>query len=446
MALTGLQIQKLLPGTNCRECGSNTCLAFAMKLAAKKAELAACPYASDEAKRVLGEAGEPPVRSVGLGPDGKLVTGGETVLYRHEKTFVNRTIIAVAVPADAPEAEFDRALEAIRAYRFTRVGETFGIDMIALDDRGGDATGFTARAGRAFELCGLPLVLRSDRAEVLAAAAGVLKGSGSVLAPVGPADPRILADAARNAHCALALTAPDLDSLAALAGELREGGINALLLNFSTHSLLEKFQTNSIARRAAIMDNIKSLGLPFISFIDDADLLDGAARAVTGIAKYDGVIVLPSFDPALIAPLMTLRQNVFTDPQKPIQVEPKLYPIGEPGPDSPVFVTTNFSLTYFVVSAEIENSGISAWLLVPECEGMSVLTAWAAGKFGATSIAKFIREEGIEEKIMRRDIIIPGYVAQISGELEEALPGWKVLVGPQEASDLESYVKAHVKA
>jgi acetyl-CoA decarbonylase/synthase complex subunit gamma len=158
--------------------------------------------------------------------------------------------------------------------------------------------------------------------------------------------------------------------------------------------------------------------------------------------KYGGICVLPEFDASLVCALMTLRQNIYTDPQKPIQVEPRIYAVGDPDEKSPVFVTTNFSLTYFIVSGEIENSGTSAWLVVPECEGMSVLTAWAAGKFSGASIGKFIKDTGLEKNVDTRELVIPGYVAQISGELEEALPGWKVLVGPQEAGDIESFVKA----
>jgi acetyl-CoA decarbonylase/synthase complex subunit gamma len=240
------------------------------------------------------------------------------------------------------------------------------------------------------------------------------------------------------------LTAPNLDQLTAVATEIKAQGFNDLLLQFSTHSLAEQFQTNSIARRAALKDGIKALGYPTLRFIETGNLLDDTMEAVNEITKYGGLCILPEFDAAQMASLMTLRMNIFTDPQKPIQVEPKVYPIGEPKADSPVFVTTNFSLTYFIVSGEIENSGVSAWLVVPECEGMSVLTAWAAGKLSGLSIAKFIKESGFEKQVTRRELVIPGYVAQISGELEENLPGWKVLVGPQEAGDLESFVKSRL--
>ena len=215
-----------------------------------------------------------------------------------------------------------------------------------------------------------------------------------------------------------------------------------MLLQFPSLSLAEQFQINTTARRAAIKDNFKPLGYPGLHFVPAGDLLGNTVSALNDICKYGGICVLPEFNPAQLATLLTFRLNLFTDPQKPIQVEPKLYPIGEPKPDAPVFVTTNFSLTYFIVSGEIENCGLSAWLLVPECEGMSVLTAWAAGKFSGAVIGKFAREIGLNDLVTSRQISSPGYVSQISGELEESMPGWKVRVGPQEVADLESFIRA----
>ena len=442
MALTGLQIQKLLPKTNCRECGSNTCMAFAMKLAAKKAEIAECPYASEEAIQVLGAASEPPVRGIALGPERMLKLGEETVLYRHEKTFFHQTAIAVNVNDTDSPSTIEETLAAIRDYRLDRVGETFRIDMAAVTQRGLDVNGFAALAAKAWKMTALPLVIRGESPEALNAAARAVKGSRSVLAAATPDTlDELHKIAAENDHV-LAVTAPDLDSLYRSAAKLRDIGFQDILLQFQTSSLAEQFQTNSAIRRAALKDAVKPLGYPFLRFLHDADdLLKIAAGAITEIDKYGGICVLPVFDPALMATLMTLRLNIYTDPQKPIQVEPRVYPIGEPRSDSPVFVTTNFSLTYFTVSGEIENSGTSAWLVVPECEGMSVLTAWAAGKFSGASIAKFVKEVALEKQVTTREIVIPGYVAQISGELEENLPGWKVLVGPQDAADIESFVR-----
>lgn len=441
MALTGLKIQKLLPKTNCKECGSNTCLAFAMKLAAKKADLAACPYVSEEAKQILGAAAEPPVKGIALGPERALKLGEETVLYRHEKTFVNQTALAVNVNDTDSTESIEATLKAIKDYSLERVGEILTLDMVAVTHQG-DAAAFTALAKKAWAATGKPLVLRSSDAEALAAAAAAVRGSHSLLASATPASVEKLWPVARDNEHALAVTAPDLNALVGLTAKIKAAGFNDLVLDFQTHSPAERFQTNFLARRAALKDNCKPLGYPSLYFVTAKNLLEGAVEAVNEISKYGGVCVLPAFDAAWLAALMTLRMNIYTDPQKPIQVEPKLYPIGEPTPESPVFVTTNFSLTYFIVSGEIENAGISAWLVVPECEGMSVLTSWAAGKFSGATVAKFCQEIDLDAQVKSRQIIIPGYVAQISGELEENLPGWTAVVGPQEAGDLESFIKA----
>jgi acetyl-CoA decarbonylase/synthase, CODH/ACS complex subunit gamma len=446
MALTGLQIQKLLPQTNCKECGANTCLAFAMQLAAKKADLSKCPHASEEAKRILGAASEPPVKLIELGADGSLKLGEETVLYRHEKSFVHRTALAVNINDTDSLEEIESTLKEIRDYKLVRSGEEMGIDMVSVTEKSGLPESFLRLAQQAWNATRKPLVLRSSNPEMLIGAARAVQGSRSVLASATVESADSLRLAARECGHALAITGEDLNAIVPLATKLKQDGFCNLLLDYRTGSLPEQLQTNSIARRAALKSGMKSLGYPGIKFLEakgrEEDLWDLTAAAVTEICKYGGICVLPSLDPAQLVILFTLRLNLYTDPQKPIQVEPKLYAIGEPGPDSPVFITTNFSLTYFIVSGEIENSGISSWLLVPECEGMSVLTAWAAGKFSGGTIGKFAKSIGLDDRVTNREIVIPGYVSQISGELEENLPGWKVLVGPQDAGDIESFVKA----
>lgn len=442
MALTGLQIQKLLPKTNCKECGSNTCLAFAMKLAAKRAELSACPYASEEAKKVLGAAAEPPVKIIELGKDKSVKLGDESVLYRHEKTFVNKTVIAVNINDTDPAQTIDTVLDNVKNYVLERVGETLRIDMVAVTHTSGDAQRYIDLVKKCWATVQKPMILRSPDAEALIAAGRAVPDSRSVLYQADEASADKLVEAAKEQDHALVVTAPDVNGLVALTSRLKESGFDRLILQFPTMSLAERFQINSIARRAAIKDAFKPLGYPGIHFVPGDDLLENTVSALNEICKYGGICVLPRFDTAQLATLLTFRLNLFTDPQKPIQVEPKLYAIGEPRPDAPVFVTTNFSLTYFIVSGEIENCGVNAWLLVPECEGMSVLTAWAAGKFSGAVIGKFAQEIALNDLVTSRKIIIPGYVAQISGELEENMPGWKVLVGPQEVADLESYIRA----
>jgi acetyl-CoA decarbonylase/synthase, CODH/ACS complex subunit gamma len=446
MALTGLQINKLLPRTNCKECGSNTCLAFAMKLAQKKASLEQCPYASDEARQVLGAAAEPPMKTVRIGPQdsqagGALAIGGETVLYRHEKTFVHQTLLAVNVnEQDPPEAVAAR-VNGVRDYVLERVGEELRVELLAVTQHGGDAAAFAAFVANVAASGKRPLVLRGRDAASLQQAAQAAAPVGGVLCAPTPEIARELAQTAVETGLALAVGAPDLRSMAAATAELAKVGCENLLLFLQPLSLAERFLANTVARRAALKDGDKALGRPHLSFVDPGvDLAEATVQAATEICKYGGVCVLPGFDPAQLAPLLTLRQNIYTDPQKPIQVEPRVYAIGEPGPESPVFVTTNFSLTYFLVAGEIDGAGLSAWLAVPDCEGMSVLTAWAAGKLTAAKIAACIKEDPQMQAMTRKRVILPGFVAVLKGELEDGLPGWEVLVGPQESADLEAYV------
>lgn len=442
MALTGLQIQKLLPKTNCKECGSNTCLAFAMKLAAKKAELAECPYVSEEAKAVLVAESEPPITTVTIGPENAaFIAGGETVMYRHEKTFVHQTGLGLALHDAMPDDEIARQVQRVAQYRLERVGEVLVVDAVSVACTSGSTDRYLAVLGQVANAWPRAIIVRSDDAAVLTAAAEKLAGRRVLLASASPDNAEQLADVAKKHGAALAIAADRLDALAATAGRVRAAGFKNLFLELRADSLCERVQNNTIIRRAALKGGNKALGCPMLTYIATGDPMDDNVEAGIEIAKYGGLVVLKDFDEAAFLTLMALRQNIYTDPQKPIQVEPKVYAIGEPGENSPVFVTTNFSLTYFIVSGEIENSGCSAWLAIPECEGMSVLTAWAAGKFGGAKIGAFIKGSGLEQQLKRRRIVIPGYVSQISGEVEEALPGWEVVVGPQEAGDLEAFVK-----
>jgi len=435
MALNGLQINKLLPKTNCKECGSDTCLAFAMKLASKKASLSDCPYASDEAKEILGADSEPPVKTVEVGG---VKIGGETVLYRHEKTFINQTLFAINV--DDTDADAEKTIAEVGDYIMIRVGEELAIDAICVTQKSSDDAAFAELVGKA--AARKPVIIRAASTSAAAAAAEKAKDTHSVLANVTQDNVTEMLDLAKTNGLALAISGAGIDEVVTLGQKLNSEGFTAVLMNLGAETSAQQYQLNTVLRRAALKDGNKAAGYPTITFIDTGDALMDTVWATQEVNKYGGIVVLPSFDLAQMTCLMTLRQNIFTDPQKPIQVEPKVYPIGEPNENSEVFVTTNFSLTYFIVSGEIENAGISAWLVLPECEGMSVLTAWAAGKFSGTSIGKACQEYDLDNMVKTRRITIPGYVAQISGELEEALPGWEILIGPQEASDLESYIKA----
>jgi len=441
MALSGLDIFKLLPKTNCGNCGVPTCLAFAMKLAQKKAELSGCPHASEEAKTVLGASSEPPIRLVKIGGANPLEVGEETVLFRHEKTFFHRPGIAVPLKTSEAEASLSARIQEIEDYRVERVGEELKIDLFFISHDSEDKEALRRCLQMVKENSSKGIILDCGHQEALKAGLEFLKDDRpAIFLRTAVADKDI--ELANAYQASLILTARSLEELAAQTEKANAGGVKHLILNLPSENLGRLLQRNTILRKSALRKNFKPFGYPLFTFIRADDACDLMAKAAVLVCKYASIIVLPEFDNALLYALFTLRQNIYADPQKPIQMDAKIYPIGDPTPDSPVFVTTNFSLTYFIVSGEVENSGTSAHLVVCDTEGQSVLTAWAAGKFVPEKIAKFIKEVKLEDQVKTRKLVIPGFVSQISGELEEKLPGWQVIVGPQEASDIPAFVKS----
>jgi acetyl-CoA decarbonylase/synthase complex subunit gamma len=440
MALSGLDIFKLLPKTNCGDCGVPTCMAFAMKLAQKKAELSECPHASEEAKATLGAASEPPIRLVKIGGENALEVGNETVMFRHEKTFFHQTGIAIELRASERKEKLLSHIKEIEKYQVERVGEELKTDLFFITQDSQDKEDFLSAIKLVKQNSTKGIILDCSDKDTLKESLVLLKDNHpSVLIREELSDHDI--ELAKANQASLILTAQSFEELAKTTEKARSAGLNDLILNLESQDVGHRLQDNTILRRNALKKNFKPFGYPLFSYVhaeNDAEML---TKASILLCKYDSIIVLPRYDKALLYALFTLRQNIYTDPQKPIQVDPKVYPIGEPTPISPVFVTTNFSLTYFIVSGEIENSGISAHLVVTDTEGQSVLTSWAAGKFVGEKIAKFIKDIKLEQQVKTRKIVIPGFVSQISGDLEENLPGWEVIVGCQEASDIPSFVK-----
>ena len=441
MAMTGLQIFKLLPKTNCGECGVPTCMAFAMKLAAKNAELAACPYASEEAIKTVGAASKPPIRLVKIGPPEKeVLVGNETVMFRHDKTFVHPTAIAIAFADNEPLTDCGHGIAGVRDYCLERVGEELRVNLVLVDNFSEEVKPFVDLVKTAAGSTGMGIILRSSNLEALEAALKELPGQRPLIHAATPANADAVAALALKYNAPLVARAATIDELVALTTKLAGLGLKDIVLDLPADNPAATLQYNTILRKAALKNSFEPLGYPIINFVTATDDASVVADASTFLCKYGSIVVLDRIKLEVLLPLMMLRQNIYTDPQKPIQVDPKVYPIGEIGKDSPVLVTTNFSLTYFLVSGEIENSGIPANLLVVDTEGMSVLTGWAAGKFSGEKVANAVKASGLAEQGKHR-IIIPGYVSQISGEIEEGLPGWEVLVGPGEASDLGSFMK-----
>jgi acetyl-CoA decarbonylase/synthase complex subunit gamma len=445
MALSGLEIYKLLPASskdpevkkhaNCKECGFPTCLAFAMKLGQKQAELSQCPYVEEESKAQLEASAAPPIRLITLSSDGhKLEVGNETVLFRHEKTFYHQPGLFVRVKdtqADAAEVA-----KAVSEYTVDYVGMDLTLDGVAVEADGGD---FAATVAGVKEACPLPLILLTEDPAVAEAGLKATEGTQSLLWAATPENWEAMAKLAGEYKVPLVVRVDggDLDALAALAEQVKGTGVEDIVLDPGVRDYASSLSVFTQLRRLALKKNERKVGYPLIAFAGDDPVLAGQH-----IAKYAGFVVLDGFSQGTVYPLLVMRANIFTDPQKPIQVKPGVYEINNPKPSDPLMVTTNFSITYFSVANEIESSGLPGWLLVADAEGMSVLTAWAAGKFDAERIAKSVTSTGIADKLNHQRIVIPGHVAVLMGELEEELPEWEISVGPREAVDLPNFLKA----
>ncbi len=442
MALTGIQIYKLLPQTNCKECDFPTCLAFAMKLAAKQVELAKCPYVSEESAAQLAEAAAPPVRPISIQSDGHEVIGGnEVVLFRHNKKFVSQPGLFIRVFDDQSPEEIKAKVKPVSDYTVDYVGMDLSMGGITIQARGGD---FSAAVRIVREVSSLPLILIGP-ADVLKGGLEQLKDERPLIGNATVENWEAMAALAAEFNTPLAIEAGNIDGMADLVGKLESKDLKDFVLAPSQRTLIGTLTANTTIRRMALKENYHLLGFPIINFPGDiGDPVREVTLAMQAIGKYSSFIVLDNFDPATAYSLLVLRANIYTDPQEPIQVTPGIYEINNPGPEDPFLVTTNFSITYFSVANEVESMGIPAWLLVTDSEGMSVLTAWAAGKFDAEIIAKDAKRFNAADKVEKKRIVLPGHTAVLSGELEEEMPDWEVKVGPKEAVDLPAFLKTAI--
>ncbi|MBN1850050.1 MAG: acetyl-CoA decarbonylase/synthase complex subunit gamma [Deltaproteobacteria bacterium] len=448
MGLTGIQIFKLLPKTNCGECGVPTCLAFAMNLASGKAELDSCPYVSAEAKEQLAEASAPPIRPVALGAGVRAFKiGGETVLFRHEKTFYNPTGVAVVISSDIKADALDKKLKEWNAFQYERVGLNLRPELVALKDANGDAAAFAAFAKKIANESEFGLILMAENLDVMKAGVDACAFKKPLLYAATKDNVDDMGKLAKDSNVPLAVKADNMDDLIALSDKLTGMGLKDLVLDSGAREIKQLFQDQVAIRRAALKAGNRSLGFPTITFpYEMAGNLDmEAVIAAMLIAKYAGIVVLSDFQGESLFPLLLERLNIFTDPQRPMTVTQGIYEIGSPNENSPVLVTTNFSLTYFIVSGELEGSRVPSWLLIMDTEGLSVMTAWAAGKFAGDMVGSFVKKCGIADKVKHKKIIIPGYAASISGEMEEELPGWEIMIGPRDASLIPKYLKDNWK-
>lgn len=448
MALKGLDIFKLSPKKNCKECGSPTCMAFCMKVAQGAVALDKCPYFSEEAKAKLSEATAPPMKTITVGNDIKL--GGETVLFRHEKTLVNRNRFAVPVCTCMDEAAADQKLADIQKVDYERIGEREYIEFVMVRcekdsaDKWEDLVKKAAATGRT-------LILNCTCPECAKKALAICKDGKPILNGATPENFEEMSAIATEAGVTLGVHADSLSELHDLIAKLEAAGNKNLIIDVTGKTVKETFANTVLVRRTALKDGDRTFGYP--SIVDLAKLAAGDEHLETALAavftlKYGSIIVMERLGYAEALPLYGLRQNVFTDPQKPMKVAPGIYPMNGATPDDPCMLTVDFALTYFLVSGEIERSNVPVNLLITDASGMSVLTAWAAGKFSSSSIKKFFDEFELDKRINNRTLVIPGKVAVMKGEIQDKLPDWNVVVGTREAVEIVKFLKdgEHIKA
>lgn len=441
MALKGLDIFKLSPKKNCKECGSPTCMAFCMKVAQGAISIDKCPYFSDDAKAMLNEQTAPPMKTITVGSGHKL--GGETVLFRHEKTLVSKNLYAVSVCSCMSDAELDAALADMQKVDYVRIGERMYVEFLYCNYAGNGVDKYTALVSKA-AATGRSLILNCTDVDAAKAALELCKDGKPILNGATPENYAQMSELAVSAAVTLGVHAPNLSELYDTVKKLEAAGNKNLVLDVTGATAKETLANAVLVRRTALKDGDRSFGYP--SIVNVGAIAPGDSRLQTAYAamfteRYASIIVMEQMTYAEALPLYGLRQNIFTDPQKPMKVESKIYPINGADENSPCVMTVDFALTYFLVSGELERSGCPVNLIITDASGMSVLTAWAAGKFSSTTVKKTFETLDIENKIKSRTLIIPGKVAVMKGEIQEKLPGWNVVVGTTEAVQIPKYMR-----
>lgn len=443
MALTGLDIFKLLPKTNCKKCGKPTCLAFAMQMAQKKASIDECPDVSEESKNQLGAASAPPIKLVTIGRGEKEVKiGEENVLFRHEAKFYNPTGVAVTLGDDLESNALNDRLVKINALKFTRVGTDIEIDLVSIVNKSGSAERFASAVKAVSNNTHLSIILDSTSVDSMKAALQICGDKRPLIHCANSENLDGMANLAKENKCPIAVKASSLEELAELTERVKKIGVADIVLNYDGTGLKDVLKGLTMVRRSALKKSFRPLGYPMMTCLNGNDPYQEVANASAYLSKYAGIVVVNGLEPWQILPLLTVRQNIYTDPQKPVQVEPILHEVGQPDENSPVLLTTNFSLTYYTVEGEVEGSRVASYILPVDTEGTSVLTAYSGDKLNEKVVAKAMAETKVEEKVKHRKLIIPGLVAVMAAKLKEEI-GWEIMVGPKEASGLSSFLKAN---
>lgn len=440
MGLTGLEIFKQLPKTNCKDCGNPTCLAFAMALASGKTSLDKCPHVSDAAREVLDSASAPPIALVKIGVGERAIElGNETVLFRHDKRFEHKPGIAVSLSDTMGADEISDRVDQVNKLVFDRVGQVHTVNLVSVINNSGDAGKFAEAVKLVAGKTEFPIVLISEDPVAVEKALELVADKKPLICGATSDNVQAMTGLAKKHSLPMVVRGTDLNDLAVLVEKVVGMGHKQIIIDSGAREVNKVLSDQTQIRRKALK-KFRPFGYPTITFADNKDTFQAVVDAGIYIAKYAGIVVINSADPADVLPLITLRLNIYTDPQKPIAVEPRIYEVGNVSDDSPVFVTTNFSLTYFCVQGDVESSRVPGYILPVDTDGISVMTGWAAGKFTPEKINDMLQSSGIAEKVKHRKVIIPGGVAVLSGKLSE-ISGWEVLVGPRESAGISSFLK-----
>ncbi|MEE9418347.1 MAG: acetyl-CoA decarbonylase/synthase complex subunit gamma [Desulfatiglandaceae bacterium] len=448
MALKGAEIMKKLPKTNCKECGFATCFAFAMKLATGGAKLEDCPHMPPEVKAELESAMAPPIKLVTIGKgENALVIGEEEVMFRHEKTFFHETGIAILMSDKDSESDIDEKLKTIKGLDFERIGQKLKINLLALSNESGERAKFEALVRKAYESTQFALILISEDVDLLFSAATLCADRKPLVYPITKENMSQAIPKLKELGTPAGVKGESIEEVISLTSQLKDAGVEEMVLDPGSKNMLEGIRDQTLIRRASLKKGFRPLGYPTIAFpcFMYQDKFKEALAAASLVTKYAGIVVLSQVDEHLLFPLLVHRFNIYSDPRRPMTVEEKVYEISQPGETAPILISTNYALDFFIVSAAIEEANIPAYLCIKDTEGLGVMAAWTSGKFNGETIADFFNKYGMKDKVKHRKLIIPGVAKKLKDELEEELPGWEIILGPLEGSDIPKFLSEEWK-
>jgi len=469
--LSPIDAYTLLPRTNCKKCGEANCMAFAAKLVNREVSLEGCPPILEKEHikeyKKLEEMLAPAIKEIVIGAGDRAVKiGGKLVMYRHEFTYHNPIALAFDVTDEMParprfsgeEALLDR-VKKVEGFSYEYIGRELKLDMIAVRSTSNDSTAFRSTVGTVTELTEMPLILCTFDPNVMEAGLVAASGRRPLIYAATKKNWKEMADLALMYDCPLTIFAPnDLSLLRSLSKTLMEYGVKDLVLDpgtFPDEGLSETVNNFTMVRRNACKGGDELFGFPLIGTPITAWLNGEEPKEMlawkeaylgsTLMTRYADILIMHSVDGWSQLPLVVWRFNIYTDPRKPVSVDPELYTFGEPNEKSPVMLTTNYALTYFTVESDLKKFGGNYYLIVADTEGISVESAVAGRYLTAESIAEAVKNSGIAEKVGHKHLIIPGMAARLSGETEDelkniGLSGWHVMVGPRDSSGIGKFL------